>query len=187
MLLIGDSGSGKSTFLRLLLGFYTLRSGVISIDDHDISKSSRSYLRQNISYINQSTRLFDRPIMENILYGCTNTTPDDVHAFLRDRQLTDMFRHVSLDDKAGIAGENLSGGMRQIILLLRCYFRDCPIVIIDEGVSNVDQKHRKYAIRLIQEMFHKKTVIVVSHDNDIARLFNRRLVFSSGSITLESF
>jgi ATP-binding cassette subfamily B protein/ATP-binding cassette subfamily B multidrug efflux pump len=186
LLLIGDSGSGKSTFLRLLLGFFTLQSGTISIDNHDISTSSRSYLRQNIAYINQSTRLFDRPIMENILYGCSHTTPDDVLLFLQERGLTDMFRHVSLDDPAGIGGENLSGGMRQIVLLLRCYFRDCPIVIIDEGVSNIDQKHRRYAIRIIQEMFHKKTVIVVSHDTDITPLFQRKLVFSAGSITLEN-
>jgi len=186
LLLVGDSGSGKTTFLRLLMGFFSLDTGRILIDGHDIAGSKRSYLRSHISYINQTTRLFDRPIMENILYGCKGKTPDDVKRFMTENGLNDMFRHFSLDDSAGRSGDKLSGGMRQIVLLMRCYFRDCPIVIIDEATSNIDARNRKHALRIIQQMMKGKTVIAVSHDKDIAGLFSRRLVFSNGRIYTES-
>lgn len=183
IILMGDSGSGKTTFLRLLLGFFHLQNGKILIDGVDLNQSDRGYLRQHIGYINQSTRLFDRSIMENILYGCEgNVSRESILQFAKDHHLDDLFNKLGdnwPEKKAGRGGENLSGGMRQIILLMRCLFRNCPIVIIDEATSSIDAKHRKYAIILIREMFRNKTVICVSHDKEIIDLFDAKLVFSS--------
>ena len=152
------------------------------IDDVNINHSRRSYLRHKIAYINQTTRLFDRSILENILYGCDSSiTRQDVKVFMEQEHLTDIFHNVStegLDTRVGRGGDNLSGGMRQIILLMRCYFRNAPIVILDEATSSIDARHRKYAIVIIKKMFEKSTVIAVSHDQDITDLFSQRLVFS---------
>lgn len=181
IVLIGDSGSGKTTFLRLILGFYVLEKGAVQIDHVDVSKSKRSYLRNKIAYINQNTKLFDRTILENILYGSYNYTRKDVEKFLNDYHLMEIFNKAphGLDTMAGKGGEKLSGGMRQIILLLRCVFRDCPIVILDECTSSIDARHRKFAIVIIQQLFLSKTVICVSHDQDIIRLFHKKLVFEN--------
>lgn len=179
IVLIGDSGSGKTTFLRLLLGFYSLDKGRILIDGVDINKSKRSYLRCRIAYINQSTKLFDRSIFENITYG-TNTTKENVYEFIHKHNMQDIFTCLGknwIDFRVGKGGENISGGMRQVVLLMRCHFRNCPIVILDEATSSIDVHHRKHAIKIIQNMFHDKTVICVSHDQQITDLFNLQLKF----------
>jgi ABC-type multidrug transport system fused ATPase/permease subunit len=181
IVLMGDSGSGKTTFLRLILGFYRIEKGDVRIDTVDVSKSRRGYLRNKIAYINQNTRLFDRSILENILYGSHDHDRKDVEAFIQENNLSGMFNKTShgLDTKAGKGGEKLSGGMRQIILLMRCVFKDCPIVILDECTSSIDVKHRQYAIVIIKRLFHSKTVICVSHDPDIIQLFDQKLVFGN--------
>lgn len=181
VVLIGDSGSGKTTFLRLILGFYIIENGVVWIDKVDVSKSKRKYLRNKIAYINQNTKLFDRTILENILYGSKNYTRKDVELFLQHNNLSEMFNKTpeGLDTRAGKCGEKLSGGMRQIILLIRCVFKDCPIVILDECTSSIDIRHRKYAITIIKKLFYSKTVICVSHDPDIIRLFEKKLIFQN--------
>jgi ABC-type multidrug transport system fused ATPase/permease subunit len=181
VVLIGDSGSGKTTFLRLILGFYVIEKGGVFIDGVDISKSKRGYLRNRIAYINQNTKLFDRSILENILYGSHNYTRNDVEKFLQENHLTEMFNKTpeGLETKAGKGGEKLSGGMRQIILLMRCVFKDCPIVILDECTSSIDSKHRRHAMIIIQRLFRTKTVICVSHDSDIINLFDTKLVFQN--------
>lgn len=181
IVLIGDSGSGKTTFLRLILGFYVIDKGVVRVDNMDVSKSKRGYLRNKIAYINQNTKLFDRTILENILYGSSNYSQGDVEKFLHDNHLTEVFNKTpyGLNTMAGKGGEKLSGGMRQIILLMRCVFKDCPIVILDECTSSIGVKHRKFAMIIIQKMFQNKTVICVSHDHDIIRLFNKKLVFEN--------
>lgn len=181
VVLMGDSGSGKTTFLRLILGFYVIEKGSVRIDNVDVANSRRGYLRNKIAYINQNTKLFDRTILENILYGSDGYTRKDVDAFLQENSLTGMFNKTprGLDTKAGKGGEKLSGGMRQIILLMRCVFKDCPIVILDECTSSIDVKHRQYAMVIIKRLFHSKTVICVSHDSDIIQLFDQRLVFQN--------
>lgn len=181
VVLMGDSGSGKTTFLRLILGFHVIEKGVVRIDSVDVSKSRRGYLRNKIAYINQNTKLFDRTILDNILYGSDGYNRKNVEKFLLENNLTDMFNKTAhgLDTTAGKGGEKLSGGMRQIILLMRCVFKDCPIVILDECTSSIDVKHRQYAMVIIKRLFHSKTVICVSHDTDIIQLFDQRLVFQN--------
>lgn len=181
IVLMGDSGSGKSTFIKLLLGFFSVEKGSIMIDKTDIAQSRRSYLRRQISYIHQNTSLFNRSILSNILYGCPDKTEKEVIDFLKQNHLFDMFSNLKegLNTKAGRGGENLSGGMRQTVLLLRCYFRDAPIVILDEATSSLDARHRKYAMVIIRQMFQSKTVLAVSHDQDIIDLFDQKLVFGN--------
>ena len=147
----------------------------------DVSESKRRYLRNKIAYINQNTKLFDRTILDNILYGSQGYTRKDVEKFLQENHLDQIFNKVphGLDTMAGKGGEKLSGGMRQIILLMRCVFRNCPIVILDECTSSIDARHRKFAMVIIQRLFHSKTVICVSHDQDIINLFPQKLLFQN--------
>lgn len=175
ILLSGGSGSGKTTFIRLILGFFELQGGTILIDGVDIKEIKRSYLRNRIGYINQSTRLFDRPIIDNILYGTKDKTRKDVEAFLKENNLEAMFEKNHLDAMAGRSGENLSGGMRQIVLLLRCCFRDCPVIILDEATASIDAKHLEHAELIIEKMSKDRTVITVSHDPHIKRQFDSKI------------
>lgn len=181
IVLMGNSGSGKSTFIKLLLGFFCCEKGTITIDGTDIVQSKRSYLRRKMAYIHQNTCLFNRTILENILYGCPEKKEKDVLQFLEKFHLMDMFRKLpqGLKTKAGRGGEHLSGGMRQVVLLLRCYFRDAPIVILDEATSSLDARHRKHAIVIIKQLFQSKTVIAISHDQEIIDLFDRKLIFGN--------
>lgn len=179
VLLVGGSGSGKTTFIRLILGFFELRKGSILIDGVNVKEIKRSYLRNQISYINQTTKLFDRPIIDNILYGSPHKTRSDVEAFLKENNLENMFLKNHLDAMAGRSGENLSGGMRQIVLLLRCCFRDRPIVILDEATASIDIKHRAQAELIIENMSKNRTVITISHDPIMTSNFTSRIIFDN--------
>ena len=177
VLLSGGSGSGKTTFIRLILGFFELRGGTILIDGVDIKEIKRSYLRNRIGYINQTTKLFDRPIIDNILYGTKDKKRADVEAFLKENKLEAIFEKNHLDAMAGRSGENLSGGMRQIVLLLRCCFRDCPVIILDEATASIDIKHLEHAELIIEKMSKDRTVITVSHNPNIKRQFDLKIAF----------
>ena len=110
----------------MILGFYQPNLGTISIDNINIKNANRKYLRSNISYINQNTTLFNRPIIDNIIYG-TKYNKDQAYNIIKNLKVLDIFKNKDLNKNAGRNGYNLSGGQRQIIQLLRCYLRKSKI------------------------------------------------------------
>ena len=180
---IGTNGSGKSTIIKLLSGFFKPTEGQILFDGEDIRNIDREYLRSKLSIVSQKVVLFNRTVLENICYA-TNTPKEEVVDILDKLKIMNVFKKLpqGLDTIAGSRGENLSGGQRQIIYLLRSYLSNKPITIMDEPTAAVDAFHKKYVSQMIDEMAKKTTLIVVTHDADFAATFPVKIYIESGRV-----
>lgn len=176
--LVGKSGSGKSTTLNLLLGFYQKQKGKILIDGVDISKINRDYLRSKISMVNQKTILFNETVLENINYGNNFSKPHLLRE-LGKLEVMSIFNNLpdGLDSNVGKLGDKLSGGQKQVVLLLRSYFRKNPIILLDEPTSSVDDEHKKYVYQMIKKLNENSTVLVVTHDQGLSNLISKKITF----------
>lgn len=163
----GPSGCGKSTLIKLLNGYFTPESGQILIDGVDLREVDRYYLRDVVSYLPQGARLFDRPIIENMIYG-TNAKPLDVVRVLRELGVEKIFNGVDLTRSAGRFGDKLSGGQRQVVHLVRIYLANPKIVILDEPTTGIDREHQKYIRRAIQALSATTNLILITHEKDFS-------------------
>ena len=181
--IIGTNGSGKSTIIKLMSGFFKPTEGQILFNGVDISEIKREYLRSKLSIVSQKVVLFNRSVIDNICYG-TQMSKEDAVAALDKLKVMNVFKKLpqGLDTLAGARGENLSGGQRQIIYLLRSYLSNKPITIMDEPTAAVDTFHKKYIIEMINEMSKKSTLIVVTHDAEYAASFPMKIYLESGKI-----
>jgi len=185
---VGQIGSGKSTMIKLLLGFQPLRMGHITIGGVDVNDISNKELRKYIFYIPQKPKLFNRTLYENIVYGLKNPpSKEDIIKLLDDLELTDLKVEFGekMDLPVGVEGNKLSGGQRQIVWLLRSLFRPSYILVLDEPTASLDPENKKIMISIIQKMSVGKTVIIVSHD-DIDASF-RKVNFNEGRIVKSSY
>ena len=181
--IIGTNGSGKSTIIKLLMGYYHSSSGQILHNGVNVLDINREYLRSNIACINQKVVLFNRSIIDNICYG-NNIPKEKVKQILKNLHVMRVFKNHSegLETLAGLHGSALSGGQKQIIYLLRCYLSNKPIIIMDEPTAAVDSTHKKYIMRMIDEMAKKSTLIVVTHDSEYAASFPTKIYIEEGKI-----
>lgn len=174
----GVSGKGKSTFVKLLLRLYDPSEGQILIDGQDIRKIDPTYLRENITYVNQNSRLFDREVLENILYGCKDVDKCQGHLkeILAYSKIQELYKNVQLDTSAGPLGENLSGGQRQVANLISGLINPTKILILDEPTNALDPHLKREIIMMIQH-FHsyKKCILIITHDRDVYSLFDETL------------
>jgi ABC-type bacteriocin/lantibiotic exporter with double-glycine peptidase domain len=181
--IIGTNGSGKSTIIKLLSGFFKPTEGQILFDGEDSRNINREYLRSNLSIVSQKVVLFNRSVLDNICYA-TNTPKEEVVKILDRLKIMNVFKKLpqGLDTMAGARGEKLSGGQRQIIYLLRSYLSNKPITIMDEPTAAVDAFHKKYVIQMMDEMAKKTTMIVVTHDSEFAASFHKKIYIEGGRI-----
>jgi ABC-type multidrug transport system fused ATPase/permease subunit len=179
--IFGRSGSGKSTLINLILGFYDIDSGTIKVDKQDITKIDLNSYRKNIALVNQNNKLFNRTILENIKYGNSSVTKNQIENIMKKYQL-DNILNIDINKNAGINGDNLSGGQKQIVLLLRAYFSNKKIILLDEPTSAIDQKYNRIIINFIKELSKNKTVLIVSHDNNILNIVDKAYEFKNGSL-----
>lgn len=181
--IIGTNGSGKSTIIKLLSGFFKPTEGQILFDGEDSRNINREYLRSKLSIVSQKVVLFNRSVLDNICYA-TNTPKEEVVKILDRLKIMNVFKKLQqgLDTMAGARGEKLSGGQRQIIYLLRSYLSNKPITIMDEPTAAVDAFHKKYVIQMMDEMAKKTTMIVVTHDSEFAASFHKKIYIEGGKI-----
>ena len=181
--IIGTNGSGKSTIIKLMCGFFKPTEGQILFDGVDIQEIGRLHIRSNISLVSQKVVLFNRSILDNICYG-TNIPKEDALKTLDRLKIMDVFKNLpeGLDTMAGSRGEKLSGGQRQIVYILRSYLSNKPITIMDEPTAAVDAFHKNYVLQMIHEMSKKTTLIVVTHDPTIVATFSKKIYIESGQI-----
>lgn len=176
----GVSGRGKTTLMKLVLKMYNNYEGDIFIDDVNIREIDPDYLRKNIVYINQNSKLFDRLIIENIMYGCNQTS--NCHGNLKQiiekyPKIRNLFKDNDIyTTRVGSLGEKMSGGQRMIISILTGLISpsNCGLVL-DEPTTGLDPELKKEIIDLIRENIkNKKFIIIISHDKDIYRIFDER-------------
>lgn len=182
--LVGFSGSGKTTFIHLILRLFNVESGKILIDGQDISKVTQDSLRSAISMIPQDTTLFHRTIMENIRYGNLDATDEQV-IIASKRACCDEF--ISLlsegyDTMVGERGIKLSGGQRQRIAIARAVLKNTKILVLDEATSQLDSLTEEAIQNSLWELMKSKTSIVIAHRLSTLLYMDRILVFEAGKI-----
>jgi len=181
--LIGTSGSGKSSIIKLILGFYKPDQGAILINGRDITQINRKYLRSRISIVGQNVKLFNRSVIDNIAYG-SEYSKHQIVKQLQSMDIMKVFHNLpnGLESSCGKYGDNLSGGQKQVIYLLRCYFRENPIIILDEPTASIDDKHKEDVLKMIERLSNKSTLLIVSHDASIYNLFQRKIHIHRGNL-----
>lgn len=183
--IIGEIGSGKSTLLKLLVGLINY-DGVILVDNMDVSKYDHLALVKNIAYIPQTPKLFNRTVLENLNYG-SNYTENEIKNILKNLDVLNIFLKLKngLNTNVGKNGENLSGGQRQLLYILRSFIQNKKILLFDEPTSSLDVQSKNYLINLIKKL-NDKTILMITHDKDMLNIFDRTLTFSSGKIIKDS-
>jgi ABC-type bacteriocin/lantibiotic exporter with double-glycine peptidase domain len=176
---VGKIGSGKTTLVKLLMGYQPLVMGSITIGGVSVNEMSDDAIRKNIFYIPQKPKLFNRTIYENIIYG--NKHPPSKDQITDIMNLYDISFKRHLDDLAGVEGNSLSGGQRQMVWLLRTVLSPASILIMDEPTSALDPTNKKLINSIINKISVNKTVIIVSHDS-IDSSF-RKITFTDGKLT----
>ena len=176
--IIGQSGRGKTTLMKMLAGLYKPEKGAIYIDDVDMKSLDLEYLRENVNYVNQRTNMFNESIMYNMLYGNPDATEEQVITLLKKYDLMKVFEELpdGLTSNAGINGGNLSGGMQRITMLMRGMMKPCKILIMDEPTTGLDKKTTAKVKDLIVEETDGKTLIIITHESSLSLLSGVRLL-----------
>jgi ATP-binding cassette subfamily B protein len=182
--LVGFSGSGKSTFVNLILRVFDPQSGQIIIDGVDIRDMTQEALHAQISLIPQDPSLFHRTLMENIRYGRLDATDEEVIKAARKAHAHDFIAQIKegYHSLVGERGVKLSGGQRQRIAIARVILKDAPILILDEATSSLDSITEKAIQDTLDLVMNEKTVIVVAHRLSTIAHLDRILVFDQGRI-----
>lgn len=183
--LVGFSGSGKSTFVNLILRLYDAQSGQILIDGIDIRSMTQDALHAQLSLIPQDPSLFHRSLLDNIRYGRLDATDEEVIEAAKKAYAHDFIMQIKdrYHSMVGERGIKLSGGQRQRIAIARVILKDAPILILDEATSSLDSITEKAIQNTLDDAMKGKTVIVVAHRLSTIAHLDRILVFDEGRIT----
>lgn len=182
--LVGFSGSGKSTFVNLILRSYDLTSGQILIDQQNIAHVTQNSLREHIAMIPQEPSLFHRSLMENIRYGRLEATDEEVIAAAKLAHCDEFITQLTegYQSLVGERGVKLSGGQRQRIAIARAILKNAPLLILDEATSSLDSVTEKIIQESLQYLMHGRTTIVIAHRLSTLADMDRILVFQQGQI-----
>jgi ATP-binding cassette subfamily B protein len=182
--LVGFSGSGKSTFVSLILRLYDAQGGRLLIDGVDVRDMAQDALHAQLSLIPQDPSLFHRSLMENIRYGRVEATDSEVIEAAKKAHAHDFIMQIKdkYQSMVGERGVKLSGGQRQRIAIARVILKDAPILILDEATSSLDSITEKAIQDTLDEVMLNKTVIVVAHRLSTIAHLDRILVFDNGRI-----
>ena len=187
--IVGRSGAGKSTLINLLLRFFDVQSGIISIDGQTISEVKQESLRSNIAVVTQDTSLLHRSVRENIMFGNPGATEQEMivaakkakaHEFILT--LRDVEGRTGYEAHVGERGVTLSGGQRQRIAIARVLLKDAPILIMDEATSALDSEIESTIQKSLYQLMEGKTVIAIAHRLSTIAAMDRLIVFDQGAI-----
>ena len=177
--IVGKSGKGKSTFMKLVLRLYEPTGGKIYIDDVDISTLDPDFIRQNITYVNQNSRLFDKKVLENIFYGCKEQESCDKYLkeIMDHSKIQELYKNVDIiNGSSGALGEKLSGGQRQVINIISGLINPTDILILDEPTNALDSDLKNEILTILQKFRkYKKCIMIITHDHDVYSLFDETI------------
>ena len=182
--LVGHSGAGKSTIVKLLLRFVDVTGGSITIDNQDIRNVTQEALRKAIAYVPQESLLFHRSLFENISYGKPGASLDEVIEAAKKAKAHEFIQSLpnQYDTLVGERGVKLSGGQRQRVAIARAIIKDAPILILDEATSSLDSKSESEIQEAISNLIQGRTVIAIAHRLSTIKHLDRIIVLNNGRI-----
>ncbi len=185
--LVGPTGAGKSTFVKLIQRLYDLQGGSIAVDGQDIALVEQGSLRRAIAVVPQDPALFHRTIAENIGYARPDATLDEVKLAAKRARAHDFIESLpkGYDTLVGERGVKLSGGERQRVAIARAFLADAPILVFDEATSSLDVETEVHVQAAMEELMAQRTTIVIAHRLSTIRGADRILVFDRGRIIEE--
>ena len=183
--LVGSTGSGKTTLVRLLLRFHDPINGSVKLDGHEVSTLTLSSLRGAIGLVSQNTTLFPGTIRDNVLYGRPGASEEEVLEAARIAEATSFIDELpsGWDTDIGEEGHRLSGGQRQRLAIARAVLKNAPILILDEATSNVDNETEAALQRSIEHLSVDRTTLIIAHRLSTVRNADMIAVLEGGMIT----
>ena len=183
--LVGSTGSGKTTMVRLLLRFHDPEQGAVSLDGHDVRDLTLDSLRGSISLVSQNTTLFPGTVMDNVRYGNPSASEDEVYEAARVAEAASFIENLpeGWDTDIGEGGHKLSGGQRQRIAIARAVLKDAQVLVFDEATSNVDNETEAALKRSIGLISRDRTTLIIAHRLSTVRNADMIAVLGDGGIT----
>jgi ATP-binding cassette subfamily B protein len=185
--LVGHSGSGKTTFVKLIQRLHDVKSGRILIDGQDIAGVTQASLRQQIAIVQQEPILFHRSLAENIAYARPGATQGEIEEAARQASAHDFISALpkGYSTLVGERGVKLSGGERQRVAIARAFLADAPVLILDEATSSLDSESEVLIQQAMERLMLGRTTLVIAHRLSTVRSLDRLLVFEHGRIAEE--
>tara|TARA_B100000700_G_scaffold57496_1_gene62316 strand:- start:15593 stop:17239 length:1647 start_codon:yes stop_codon:yes gene_type:complete len=183
--LVGSTGSGKTTMVRLLLRFHDPDQGSVSLDGHDVRELTLDSLRGSISLVSQNTTLFPGTVMDNVRYGSPLASEDEVFEAARIAEAVSFIENLpeGWNTDIGEGGHKLSGGQRQRIAIARAVLKDAQVLVLDEATSNVDNETEAALKRSIGLISRDRTTLIIAHRLSTVRNADMIAVLGDGGIT----
>jgi ABC-type bacteriocin/lantibiotic exporter with double-glycine peptidase domain len=175
----GPSGSGKSTFVKMMIRMYPCEEGDIYIDGVNVKDLDPLYIRKNVTYVNQTSKLFDKKVIDNMMYGCSDK--DKCEAMLKKVMqyptISKLYKNMDIHTKeSGLLGENLSGGQRQVVNMIGGFINPSRILVLDEPTNALDPILKKEVIQMITDFKqYKQCILIITHDKEVFNIFDREL------------
>ena len=181
----GASGSGKSTLLKLLMRFWDVNEGSVSVDGEDVRKIPTRHLRDMESYVTQETHLFHDSIANNIAVGSPGASREVIIEAAKKASIHDFIMKLpkGYDTEVGELGDTLSGGEKQRIGIARAFLHDSPLILMDEPTSNLDSLNEGIILKSLREAAEKKTVVLVSHRKSTMNIVDTVFEMKDGRIS----
>lgn len=181
----GASGSGKSTLLKLLMRFWDVNQGKVSVDSVDVRKIPTKNLRDMESYVTQETHLFHDSIANNIAVGRPGASREEIIEAAKKASIHDFIMKLpkGYDTEVGELGDTLSGGEKQRIGIARAFLHDSPLILMDEPTSNLDSLNEGIILKSLREASEKKTVVLVSHRKSTMNIVDTVFEMKDGRIS----
>ena len=183
--LVGSTGSGKTTLIRLLMRFHDPQSGGVSLDGHEVSELTLKSLRGSISLVSQNTTLFPGSVLDNIRYGKPDASLESVEEATKIAEAMEFidFLPNGWETDIGEGGHRLSGGQRQRIAIARAVLKDAPVLVLDEATSNVDNETEAALKRSIAQISKGRTTLIIAHRLSTVRNADVIAVLDEGVIS----
>lgn len=184
VVIVGNSGSGKTTIFKLLMRFYSLESGSINLDGKPINEISLSNLRDYFGYVTQETYLFGSSILENIKFANPNATIEQIVEAAKMAQAHEFINKLpyGYNTLVGERGIKLSGGQKQRISLARIFLKNPDIILLDEATASLDSNNEKYIYSTLEQISNEKTLIAIAHRISSIKKFEKIVVLDKGRI-----
>ena len=183
--IVGPSGAGKTTMAKLIARFFDVNSGSITLDGKDIKEYSIDSLIRNFSFVFQNVYLFNDTIKNNIKFGKSNATDEEVIEACKKARCHDFIMSLpeGYDTVLLEGGQSISGGEKQRISIARAILKDAPIIILDEATANIDPENEELIIDAFNELTKDKTIIMIAHRLKTVKNADNIIVLDNGKIS----